>query len=76
MNNDVVFRFSCPSGATKLKPSKGMTDALRQLSESAELKPLVAGARASGRKVIVQVFSTSNGSPVLIHFAAVDQKLA
>jgi hypothetical protein len=47
-----------------------MTDALRLLSESAELKPLVAGARASGRKVVVQVFRSRDGHPILIHFAA------
>jgi hypothetical protein len=76
MQDEVVFKFSRPSGAIVSNPSKAMTDALRQLSESAELKPLVAGARAKGRKVVVQVFQSREGHPLLIHFAAVDQKTA
>jgi hypothetical protein len=76
MQNNVVLKFSHPSGATSSKPSKAMTDALRQLSESSELQPLVAGARAKGRKVVVQVFSAANGCPFLIHLAAVPQDVA
>ena len=67
MQNDVVFKFSRPGGASTSAPSQKMADALRRLSESAELKPLVAGARKQGRKVVVQVFSTSKGCPFLIH---------
>ena len=75
MKNNIEFKFSRPGG-TSVVPSKAMTDALRQLSESAELKPLVAGAKARGRKVVVQVFESRDGYPFLIHLAAVDQKTA
>lgn len=76
MQNNIVFKFSRPSGAPTSKPSQTMTDALQQLSESAELQPLVAGARAKGRKVVIQVFQSSQGDPFLIHLAAVDQTTA
>ncbi len=73
MQNDVIFKFCRPGGASTSAPSQKMADALRQLSEAAELKPLLAGARAKGRKLVVQVFSSSNGCPFLIH---IDQKTA
>lgn len=71
MDNGIVFKYSRPSGSPCLKPSEAMTDALRQLGESSELKPLVAAARSRGRKVVVQVFQSSDGCPFLIHVAVV-----
>jgi hypothetical protein len=67
----VVFKFRRPAGAPKNPPSLAMTEALRRLSESEEMKTLIAGAQAQGRKVIVQVFHAAAGHPILIHLAAV-----
>jgi hypothetical protein len=50
--NDVMFKFSRPSGAPARQPSRVMTDALQRLSESVEMQALVAEARAQGRKVV------------------------
>jgi hypothetical protein len=75
-NPDVQFRFSQPSGAPARKPSASMTAALRNLSESTELKSLVAEAQAQGRKLVVQVYHSSDGRPFLIHLKAVPQDAA
>jgi hypothetical protein len=48
-----------------------MAEALRLLSESEEMKPLVANAQAQSRHVVVEVFHRGDGTPLLIHAAAV-----
>jgi hypothetical protein len=70
-NGNVEVRFSRPSGSPAAKPSKAMTEALQRLSEADEMQTLVAEARALGRKVIVHVFHSAEGHPILIHLAAV-----
>jgi hypothetical protein len=75
-SSDVVFRFSQPSGAPVRKPSASMTAALRNLSESTELRSLIAEAQAQGRRVVVQVYHSSDGRPFLIHLRSVPEKLA
>jgi hypothetical protein len=75
-NSDVQFKFSQPSGAPSRKPSASMTVALGKLSESTELRSLVAEAQAQGRKVVVQVYHSSDGHPFLIHLKAVPQDAA
>jgi hypothetical protein len=56
MQEDIVFKFSRPSGAPRRTPSKAMTDALRQLGHADEMRPLIADARNRRRKVVLQVF--------------------
>jgi hypothetical protein len=70
-NRNVVFKHSNPSGASVRKPSAALTAALRHLAEADEMKSLVTDAQVQGRKVVVQVFHSSAGHPILIHLAAV-----
>ena len=72
-SSDVQFRFSQPSGAPARKPSESMSAALRNLSESTEMRSLVADAQAHGRKVVVHVYHSAEGRPFLIHLKAVPQ---
>jgi len=67
----VEFRFRRPASLPHQEPSNKMTEALRLLSESDEMKPLVADAKAQHRRVVVEVFHRSDGTPLLIHAAAV-----
>jgi hypothetical protein len=66
---NVVFKFRRPSGAEQQTPSVAMTEALRRLGESEEMKPLIAEARKSGKSVAIEVFHSQDGQPILIHFA-------
>ena len=75
-SSDVLFKFSQPSGAPARKPSASMTAALRNLSESTEMRSLVADAQAHGRKLVVQVYHSAEGRPFLIHLKAVSQDAA
>jgi hypothetical protein len=53
-----------------------MTAALRNLSESTEMRSLAADAQAHGRTVVVQVYHSADGLPFLIHLKAVPQEAA
>lgn len=66
----ILFRFRRPSNIPKRHPSKAMAEALRHLAESEEMRPFVAEARARRRNVVVEVFYSSDGHPLLIHTAA------
>jgi hypothetical protein len=66
----ILFRFRRPSSTPKQHPSKAMTEALRHLAESEEMRPFVADACARRRIVVVEVFHSSDGHPLLIHTAA------
>ena len=70
-NGDVVLKFSRPSTASTPKPSRAMAEALQRLSEADETQNLVREARAQGRKVLVQVFHSADGCPLLIHLGVV-----
>ena len=65
---NVVFKFRRPRGAEHQTPSLSLTEALRHLSETVEMRPLIAGARKSGGAVAIEVFQTRDGQPILIHF--------
>ena len=65
----VVFRFRRPSGSPSTEPSTAMTDALRQLSRSQEMEPLLQAAQRAGREVVIEVFQSRDGQPLLIHTA-------
>ena len=67
----VEFKFRRPASAPPKKPSVKMTEALRLLSESEEMKPLVHNAQAQHRRVVVEVYHRGDGTPLLIHAAAV-----
>lgn len=66
---NVVFRFRRPTGFNQQEPSVAMKEALRRLSETAEMQPLLAHARQSGKSVAIEVFQTRDGQPLLIHFS-------
>jgi|GEM_PF-6446775 len=74
VNCEVVFRFCRPSGAPTREPSEGLREALRRLSEADEMQQLVAGARAQQRRVVVEVFHSREGHPLLIHTAVAPRK--
>ena len=67
----IVFKFCRPSGAQAKAPSQTITDALRRLSEADEMQPLLGEARARRRKVVVEVFHSRTGYPILICIKAV-----
>ena len=72
----VQFKFCRPSGAPTHAPSEAMQDALRRLSQVEEMQPLLKKAQAAGREVVIEVFHSKDGQPLLIHTAAVSKKRA
>jgi hypothetical protein len=72
----IVFKFCRPSGAPSRQPSEAMTQAMRQFAATDEMQAFVAKARSQRRKVVVEVFHSSDGHPLLIHCAAVAKKRA
>jgi len=66
----VLFKFRRPSSNPRRHPSRAMTEALRHLAESDEMRPFIADARAQQRNVVVEVFHSRDGHPLLIHIAA------
>jgi hypothetical protein len=65
---NVVFKFRRPSGSRRQEPSVALKEALRRLSETVEMKPLLAHASKSGGIVAIEVYQNSDGQPILIHF--------
>jgi hypothetical protein len=63
----IVFRFRRSKNTAGRHPSKAMTEALRRLAESEEMQPLIDDARARRRDVVVEVFHSGDGHPLLIH---------
>jgi len=68
MLDRVIVRFKRPSGSQQHEPSMAMTEALRRLSETTEMQPLLAQATKSGKTVAIEVFQSRDGQPLLIHF--------
>ena len=68
MIDRVIVRFKRPSGSQQHEPSMAMTEALRRLSETTEMQPLLAQATKSGKTVAIEVFQSRDGQPLLIHF--------
>jgi hypothetical protein len=67
MNTPVVrFKFCRPSGAPTRAPSEAIQDALRRLSQAEEMQPLLKKAQAAGREVVIEVFHSRDGQPLLI----------
>ena len=64
---EVRFRYRRPGGSSSLKPSPSMREALRHLSQAREMQPLLTKARQTGREVVIEVFHSSSGEPLLIH---------
>jgi len=65
---NVVYKFRRPRGSEQQEPSRAMTDALRCLSETVEMQPLIAEANKCSKSLAIEVFQTRNGQPILIHF--------
>ena len=70
----IVFKFRRPSGSPGRKPSEAMTQAMRQFAATDEMQAFVAKARSRRRKVVVEVFHSSDGHPLLIHTAVVPRE--
>lgn len=66
----ILFKFRRPASVPKRAPSKAMTEALRQLAESDEMRPFVADSHAQRRDTVLEVFHSRDGHPLLIHVAA------
>ena len=67
----VLFKFCRPSGAPAREPSVAMTRALQALTESDEMQQFVAEAHAQRKHVVVEVFQSRGGRPLLIYPKAV-----
>jgi hypothetical protein len=64
----ILFRFCRPSGSGHIqRPSAAMTEALGRFAEADEMKPLLQRARAERREVVIEVFHSKTGEPLLIH---------
>jgi hypothetical protein len=72
----VVFKFRRPAGVPKKPPSRAMTEALQRLSESDEMQDFLSEAKAQSRTVVVEVFHSREGRPLLIHTAVLPKKRA
>jgi len=72
----ILFRFRRPSDTSRQSPSKAMTEALRLLAESEEMHWFVAEAHAKRRNVVVEVFHSRDGHPLLIHTALAPRRQA
>jgi hypothetical protein len=70
----IVFKFRRPIGVPKKPPSAAMTEALQRLSEAEEMRNFTAKAHAQNRTVVLEVFHSREGHPLLIHTAAVRRK--
>jgi hypothetical protein len=66
---NVVFKFRRPCGSEREQPSEAMVQALRRLSETTEMQPLLNQASKSGKSVAIEVFQNRGGQPILIHFS-------
>jgi uncharacterized protein (DUF2141 family) len=72
----IVFKFRRPSGTPSRQPSEAMTQAMRQFAETDEMQAFIANARAQRRKVVVEVFHSADGYPMLIHTTILRKKTA
>ena len=66
----IVFRFRRPSGLPKRAPSVAMREALRQLANADEMQEFISAALAKRRSVVVEVFHSRDGHPLLVHVGA------
>jgi hypothetical protein len=53
-----------------------LTEALRHLAESEEMRPFISDARARRRNVVVEVFHSSDGRPLLVHTTTAPEREA
>jgi hypothetical protein len=53
----ILFRFRRPSNTPKQRPSKAITEALRHLAESEEMRSFVAEVRARRRNEVLEVYT-------------------
>jgi hypothetical protein len=66
----ITFRFHHPKSTQARKSSSAMTEALRHLTKTDEMKQFIAEGRSQGRKVLVEVFhAAADGHPLIIHTA-------
>jgi len=72
----IFFRFRRSKNIPGQSPSRAMTEALRHLAESDEMRPFVSEAHAVRRDVVLEVFHSRDGHPRLIHIAAAPSREA
>ncbi len=70
-SSGVLFRSCRPSGAPAREPSAAMTRSLQALSEADEIREFVAEAHLQQKTVVLEVFQSRAGRPLLIHPNAV-----
>ena len=66
----IIFRFRRPCSMPNRQPSEAMKKALRYLAESGEMREFTADARAQCRDIVLEVFHSRDGHPLLVHIAA------
>lgn len=68
MLDRVIVRFKSPSGAQRMPPSEGLSQAMVSLADTDEMRPLLCEASREGKAVTISVFQNRAGRPILIHF--------
>jgi hypothetical protein len=66
----IFFTFRRPGGIGKCQPYRTLAEGLRQLAESEKMQPYIEKAHAQGRDVVVGVFHSREGHPLLLVVAA------
>ena len=66
----IFFSFRRPSGIVNLQPCNALSEGLRRLAESKELRPLIDKALAQGEDQVVGIFHSEEGRPLLLVVAA------
>jgi hypothetical protein len=65
----IHFKLHRPSGERINPPSIELMEALQCLSKADEMQPLLSRARTGGRDIMIEVFHSADGQPLLIHTA-------
>jgi hypothetical protein len=63
---EIFFTFRSPGGIVKRQPYRTLAQGLRQLAESEQMRPFIEEAHAQGRDVVVGVFHSMEGRPLLV----------
>jgi hypothetical protein len=71
MRDNVLFKFTRPNNTPGRKPSRTLTDALRRLSETDELRQLRSDALNRDQRLEVHIYHSADGRPILIHFGTI-----
>jgi hypothetical protein len=66
----VFFSFRRPGGIVERRSYRTLSEALRKITESEEMRPFMDEAHATGRDTVVGVLHSGKGRPLLVIVAA------